>query len=218
MSEPAKPDDIASARARRVQVALAEFNALRGEIDAHSKTQDNLIVLVVTAIGVVAGLVIKDEGDPRLLLILPILVGAAGIRYLEQTRAIKLIGSYIREKLWLYLRAQLAEPVTSPVPMPSWEEVVSASRDPARYVDKRVYRGYQLSAGVPFAIFFVLGNIVPVLVLPFVKFHGNERVLDRPIYWGVWALGVVLAAMYVEIYRSTRALSAELTTTFVEPK
>jgi hypothetical protein len=50
----------ATDRGQRVQVALAEFSALRSELQGHTSAQGSLIALVVTAIGIVAGLVIKD--------------------------------------------------------------------------------------------------------------------------------------------------------------
>src|SRR4051794_13710569 len=84
-------DGEATARGQGIQVALAEFNALRSELDDHASAQNSLIALVVTAIGIVAGFVIKDHGDLRLLLILPVLVAAAGIHHAEQDRSINLI-------------------------------------------------------------------------------------------------------------------------------
>ena len=62
-------------------MAVAEFTALRNEIVARTTIQGTLITLVVTAVGVVAGFVIKDNGNVRLLLILPFVVSAAGIHF-----------------------------------------------------------------------------------------------------------------------------------------
>jgi hypothetical protein len=209
----------ATDRGQRIQVALAEFNALRSELDTHVGTQEKLIALVVTAIGIVAGLVIREGGDPRLLLILPFLVSAAGIHYAEQTRGIALIGSYIRDALWPYVRIQLAEASTRSQPLPSWEDVVSDFRMEDRHRSGRVYRSYLLSSAVPGAMIFMLGSVVPLVVLHFVTTtNGDGRaehvigsnLLDWNVYRAIWWLGVILTVVYVAIALSARSLGKPL--------
>ena len=192
----------ADARKQRIDIALAEFSALRAEILAHTNVQASLIALVVTAIGIVAGFVIKDDGDPSLLLILPFLVSAAGIHSSEQGRAIALIGSYIRDELWPYLEAQLG---SSDLP-PSWETLVSDLRSCSKHRRRRVFLTYVLLSGVPGFLVFGLGSLVPLIVLPVVDG------LDETIYWWVWALGILLTLVYGVLARSAWYLGAPLST------
>ena len=56
---------------KRVDVALAEFNALRAEIVASANAGNALIGVGLTALAVIVGFVVKDEGDERLLLAVP---------------------------------------------------------------------------------------------------------------------------------------------------
>jgi hypothetical protein len=201
----------ASDRGQRLDVALAEFSALRTELQGHSTAQGSLIALVVTAIGIVAGLVIKEGGDPRLLLILPALVSAAGIHYAEQSRAIRLIGSYIRDRLWPYLREQLSEAKSASRLPPSWEHLVDDVRHPGRVRD-RYFASLVLSSTVPSVIIFLLGSVVPLVAVHFAHMpptaaqeaagEAGPRALDPDlsvldVYRGVWWLGVALTAVYV---------------------
>ena len=188
---------------RALQVALAEFNALRAEIAARTTTQGSLITLVVTAIGIVAGLVVKDDGDPRLLLILPFLVAAAGIHSSEQDRAIALLGTYIRDELWPHLGGLVDDES-----IPSWENVVSDFRNSGKHRKAKILWSSRLLSGVPGVLIFGFGSVVPLVVLPFV-----EGALDQAIYWVVWGLGVALTVMYAVLAPSAWLLAKPLSET-----
>lgn len=56
---------------RVVDVALAEFNALRAEIVGHTTAQYAFVGVALTALGVILGLVIREGGDGRLPLAVP---------------------------------------------------------------------------------------------------------------------------------------------------
>lgn len=61
---------------RAIDVAVAEFNALRAEIVARMTKQAALLGVSLTALGVIAGLAYQDAGDERLLLGIPPLAGS----------------------------------------------------------------------------------------------------------------------------------------------
>lgn len=81
------------------QVVLAEFSALRQEIQDRSGAANTLLNLNITATGTVAGLVLSQRVNPVLLLLLPFLSSALGLLYLDQALNIKNIGAYIKEEL-----------------------------------------------------------------------------------------------------------------------
>jgi hypothetical protein len=179
---------------RSVDVALAEFNALRAELLAHANVQASLIALVVTAIGIVGGLVVKEDGDPRLLLILPYLVAAAGIESSNRARTIALIGAYIRDKLWPHLEKQ------TPGSLPSWEARISDFRGLSNHRKPfRIYVPYLLLAGLPSFLIYVCGSVGPLIIL------AGLETLDglRGVWWG----GAVLTAVYVVLAASVWPLN-----------
>jgi hypothetical protein len=198
----------------RWQAALAEFNALRDEIDGRTNTQGTLITLVVTAIGIVAGFVIKDNGDIRLLLVLPFLVSAAGIHSSEQDRAIALIGSYIRDELWPYLTKQRRETNTSQAPIPSWERVVKDYRDRHKHRKQHRYWSGLMLTGVPGALIFGCGSVVPLIILQSAD-GALPGLFDIDIYRAVWWLGVALTVIYALLARSAAGLGRPLSETLI---
>ena len=195
---------------QRRQAALAEFNALRAEIVARTTSQGTLITLVVTAIGLVAGFVIKDEGDVRLLLILPFLVAAAGIHSSAQDRTIALIGAYIRDRLWPFL-AEGGPGAGRGAPLPSWESVVTDSRNPDQHRNRGIYVSSLLLGGIPGILIFGAGSVVPLAVLA-----GTEDALDSLIYAVVWALGAALTLLYGYLALQAPALNRRIDQTLKE--
>lgn len=185
------------------EVALAEFNALRAEIISRITTQAALMTLVVTAIGLVAGFVIKagdgkGPGDVRLLLILPFLVAGAGIYSSNQDHGIRLAGAYIRDVLW----PAMAPPQGSFL---SWERVMSDFRRSGGHRDKSVYLAFEFLAGIPGILIYGLGSIVPLFLVAF-----DGKAFDRIEYAVVWGIGAVLIAIYVMLAWSTRRLDKPL--------
>jgi hypothetical protein len=96
-------------------VALAEFNALRAEINNRMTTTAALVGVGLTALGVIVSLVVKEDGDERLLLTVPPLAIAVNFLWAVENRQVGLIGRYIRTRLWPYLREGDDR-------LPSWEE------------------------------------------------------------------------------------------------
>jgi hypothetical protein len=86
-------------RDRVVDLVLAEFNTLNAEMTSAISSQQTLISLNITAAAAVAGLVVADKADPKLLLVSAVLSSALGLVYLANAVHVGNIGSYIVEVL-----------------------------------------------------------------------------------------------------------------------
>lgn len=82
-----------------LNVLLAEFNALRSEIADRSSAAFTLLNINITATAVVAGFVLSDKADIKLLLILPLLSPALGMLFVDHSLNIKNLGGYINTQL-----------------------------------------------------------------------------------------------------------------------
>lgn len=89
-------------------VLIAEFAALRTEIDRRAGIQWNVLALQITSAGAVAGVAISRAADPALLLIIPLVSYMFGSRYILHDFHIKLIHQYIRGSLSGRLHGRLA--------------------------------------------------------------------------------------------------------------
>jgi hypothetical protein len=78
---------------------VAEFNALRQEIQSRSATQQNIFALQVTTAGALFGFALSGPNRTLLLLILPVSSYLLFARYLIHSTAIAIIGEYIRDTL-----------------------------------------------------------------------------------------------------------------------
>jgi hypothetical protein len=97
-----------------ITVRLAEFQALRSEIDRRSNIQQALIALNLTISASMAGVVTTDGLDERLLIVIAFASATFGVLWLDNHLVIKEIGSYIRDELWVW--------------SPSWECAVNKSK------------------------------------------------------------------------------------------
>ena len=81
----------------RVEVALAEFDAMRAEIVARIAEQGKLAALNITAIAAVGGAFLSNRVDPAVLLILPVLSVSLGLLSVDHATTIRGIARYINE-------------------------------------------------------------------------------------------------------------------------
>lgn len=87
----------ASSGDKVVDVALAEFAALRAELMQNLTAKYSLIGLNITGVAALGGIVIANDADPRLLLIAPFLSGATGLLFHTVIVDIMVIASYIEQ-------------------------------------------------------------------------------------------------------------------------
>ena len=90
------------------QVMLAEYSALRAEVDRRANVQWNVLALQITSAGVIASLAISRVADIALLLVIPLSSYMLGSRYILHDYHIKLISRYIRDSLSGRLQGHLA--------------------------------------------------------------------------------------------------------------
>jgi hypothetical protein len=108
-------------RERAVDVAIAEFNALRAEIVSHVTAQAALVGLALTAAGVILGFTVKEGADQRLLLAIPPLTLLVVLLHTAETFRAALIGRYIATELWEDLEGRVGK-------LRSWEARVAERR------------------------------------------------------------------------------------------
>lgn len=117
----------ASRSAEAVDVAIAEFNALRAEIISRMTAQAALVGIGLTAVGVILGLSVGEEGNKSLPLAIPAIALLVNTLSTAQTHRINLIGTYIRQSIWPFLRDQAGRELKS------WEDDVAGRRASPAY-------------------------------------------------------------------------------------
>ncbi len=162
-----------------VDVALAEFAALRNEIDNLAGAHRTMMNLNITVVAALVGFVLANRADPHLLLALPPASGAIGLVYQWYVLHARNIGDYINE----HLRPLLAE-YTGDDRVLGWEHHLRTS----------VYRrfGSNLSGRLSYLIIF---PGVPVAGLAV-----TAPLLDSPWYVAAWLLGVALSATQITVW------------------
>lgn len=90
------------------QIMLAEYAALRAEVDRRATVQWNVLALQLTSTGVIASLAISHASEIGLLLVIPLSSYMLGSRYILHDFHLKLISRYIRDSLSGRLGGNLA--------------------------------------------------------------------------------------------------------------
>lgn len=174
--DPAAPE----ATSRLLDVALAEFRALRDEIGARASSSHTLININAVASGVAAGLVVNNPGRVELLLVLPILSPVLGLLWLDHAHNIRNIGDYINETL----RPQISAAVGAGEAVLAWEEHVD------RYERRALLRFLPL--GVPVLVLFAA---VPVVALARTAGH-----VGSGWQWLLWGGGALLTLSFLVLW------------------
>jgi len=89
------------------QILLAEYTALRAEIERRTTVQWNVFALQLASAGAIAGVAISAAGNLALLLLIPLSSYLLGSRYLLHDFHIKLIARYVRDSLTERLSGRL---------------------------------------------------------------------------------------------------------------
>jgi hypothetical protein len=162
-----------------LQVALAEFSALRSEIKDRSSYAWALVNLDITATAALFGFVLSKSADPKLLLALPLLAPALGLLFLDHAYNINNLGSYIGKRL----RPIVLEAAGS-ADLLGYEEAMD------RYEEHRFLRLVPL--GLPITLLF---SALPAGALIFVV-----PSLDAAWAWVVWAFGLLLVLVQTTLW------------------
>jgi hypothetical protein len=103
---PSRAADAETELANRVM--LAEYAALRAEVDRRANVQWNVLALQLTSAGVISSLAISHASDIALLLVIPLASYMLGSRYILHDFHLKVISRYIRDSLSERLGGHLA--------------------------------------------------------------------------------------------------------------
>lgn len=93
-----------------VEVALAEFNALRAEIVSTRTAQGAVIGAGLTAVGLAFTFALQQSGERELLLAVPPLALIASSLHVAESYRIHKLGDYIRCTLWPWLQVRTGYP------------------------------------------------------------------------------------------------------------
>jgi hypothetical protein len=154
---------------------------MRTEIYNRSNAQHTLINLNVTALGVIAGLVLTGRGDVQLLLLIPLVSTSIGLLYFDHSGAIERVGAYLDSILHPAVSS-----LTGDSHSLSWEKFASKAFQ-INWVSI-------LAFAVPLFFLFLGGPIfATIIVLPS---------LQSAWAWALWSIDVVLQASLCGVWFS----------------
>ncbi|HLI82759.1 MAG TPA: hypothetical protein VKV17_02515 [Bryobacteraceae bacterium] len=165
--------------AAALNVVLAEFNALRGEIKDRSASAYTLLNINITGVTAITGFVLSGHANPLVLLIVPLFSSALGMLFVDHSYNIKNIGAYINSRL----RPEAVRAAANR-DLLAYEEFVGA------YEQKAIWRF--LPFWLPLTMLFAGPPIgVIIFVAPLLK----ER-------WAfdLWIAGVLLYAIFLILW------------------
>lgn len=165
---------------KRIDVVIAEYNAMRAEITNRTTIQVTLLGTGITAIGIVVGFSVGEHPDRRLLLLVPVIAAIALFLFVNESYRIHVIGDYIRDCQFEYLRENL-DPR-----LPSWEH----------HVANREFRWWQRVLDAPVDLLLVLAGVVACV---FADFPVWRMLLAAPV--------VVAAGVHLAVSRRLRSLA-----------
>jgi drug/metabolite transporter (DMT)-like permease len=167
-------------------VALAEFNALRSEVQSIRQIQTAVYTAALTILSAVGGFALaKKEGRLEMLLVLPIVLSGLGLILVESEIGISNIGAYIRE--------DLSERLPTDNVRSSWELFIDKRRNERR-------RKYSW-LGVAAPSLILLAPSVASIVIE--REQATTSLL--PLFWGgVIAMGVFLWALAGRVKEAAR--------------
>ncbi|MFF5171532.1 hypothetical protein ACFY3U_02725 [Micromonospora sp. NPDC000089] len=84
---------------RALSATLADAAAIRSTIERKANHNQNVIGVHLTIVAAVAGFVLSDKADLRLLLLVPLVSAALGLNVASQYRDIRIAGDYLEQVL-----------------------------------------------------------------------------------------------------------------------
>lgn len=154
---------------------MQEFVALRAEIGIRTTAQNALTSITVVAVGGIGSFAFSGtRASVLVLLVLPPLVVATGLQWLDHAHAIYKVGSYIKTKLWPSVCSELGANA------PSYE--VFALQGQARWRERSVLI-------IPFVILFIAPGVGSLGYLAFT--------MPNPLAWLAWCVELAAVAYFV---------------------
>ncbi|MCG8926080.1 hypothetical protein [Lentzea sp. CC55] len=165
----------------RLNVAIAEFNALRAEIAGRSSAQHGLLNLSLVATAAIGTIAFSDAARRPVLLLLPLLSCIFGILYFDHHFAIATIGKYVKSELAPDIRHHVSWGRAL-----RWEEFVRVEASSRTGLAKGMVR-----FDLPIILAFV---VVPALSTIYVASFASG-----PWFWAAWSAGVLAEALTVVV-------------------
>lgn len=150
---------------------VAEFTSLRAEVAGRSASQQLLVNLNLTMIGLVLGVALSQQTGTAVILLIPIFASCCAMLYFDHAAQITKIGLYIGQ----VLRPRMRDIVCDDHVL-AWESSYLA------FHRRRVPTLLQF--GIPTFVLFV-GGPLSVCVVGIATIHG-------PLHWIAWAVGLTL--------------------------
>ena len=175
------PEAHPETNSKLLDVALAEFKALRDEIGSRATSSHTLININVVASGVIGGLVVNNPGRVELLLLLPILSPVLGLLWLDHANNIRNIGDYINTTLRPLMASLLDAESTAVL---AWEEHVD------QYERRALLRFLPL--GVPVLVLFA--------AIPLVSLARTAGDIGSSWQWVLWVGGALLTLCFLALW------------------
>jgi hypothetical protein len=167
-------------------VALAEFNALRSEVQSIRQVQTAVYTAALTILAAVGGFALaKREGRLEMLLVLPLVLSGLGLILVESELGISNIGEYIRE--------QLCERLPTDDRRSSWEKFIDDRRNERR-------RKYSWLAVAAPGLILVAPSIASLVI------ERNQATSNLlPLFWGGFlAITIFGWALVVRVRQAVR--------------
>lgn len=162
-----------------INVILAEFNALRGEIKDRSTFAHTLLNINITATTALSGFVLVNKANEMLLLILPLLSSALGMLFVDHSYNINNLGNYINDRL-----RPLVDSLVEDSRLLGYEAFVD------EYEQKKVLRFLPL--GVPLTLVFA-GPPVAALVFSWTSLRTTWA-------WTLWIAGLLMFTAFIVMW------------------
>jgi hypothetical protein len=149
-----------------VEVALAEYGALRAEILAVEQFEQRAFAGALTVLAAVGSFALARGGRLELLMVLPMALSGLGLLQMHCIQQIAQLGDYIRDHLWTRF------PADASAECPSWEHFIETSR-------RRRRLEYLVDGLLARALIFGLPSIVSIVIT---GHQWNTKL--APLWWG----------------------------------
>jgi hypothetical protein len=155
----------------RVTTIIAEFNSLRAEIAGRTASQQMLVNLNLTMVGLVLGIAFSQNANAEIILVIPIFASCCAMLYFDHAAQIAKVGQYIAQVLHPELVTLAGDRN-----LLAWE---------AKHLTfRRESETALFQFGIPTFVLFV-GGPLSICV-------AGIAVIDELLLWLAWALGLAL--------------------------
>lgn len=150
---------------------VAEFNSLRAEIAGRSSSQQLLVNLSLTMVGLVLGIAFSQRASAAIILVIPIFASCCAMLYFDHAAQITKIGRYIGHVVHPKLRNIVDD-----------DQVLAWESSYLKFQEKSDATPFQF--GIPTFVLFVGGPLAICLA--------SLVVVDQLWHWLAWSVGMIL--------------------------